>query len=269
MRYDIDEISKKMYKNQTAVKPSYALNQETQQKMKEYCEMDKGKSKFKLNRLAKVAVICCSVCLLATISVPAYNAIKKVFPRAYKWEAGIEFGEGEETTMVKITDEVPCRKLPDDFPKERMVITSIKSLEEDLGFSLLDSKDNPDEELRWDAELNKDGSLACVFVYRPYYVVLGEYDSITMDIRIFNEGADAGYIAAVEDSGGDAMSNKEFVTKVYSEKLDTDIIIYKSGGGDGLEPNIRAVFQYDSIFYTLSSHAITEAEMIEFVKELE
>lgn len=266
MRYDMDEISKKMYKNQNDEKPSYALNQETLKKMKECCEMDK--KKFRFNKFAKFAVICCSLCLLVGISIPAYDAIK-----AYKWKSDMKFEGGEEVTLAA---DVVCKKIPDDFPTtERNFPMKIKEVEKALGFSLLDSDRNADEEVGCFLEFNEDGSIARLDVWRPNYAECGGWNSISMQIIILNEGADLGYALAIEENGGDAMGNKQFVKEIYSEKLDTNIVIYRAGAYkneyEDIKGNIVAMFEYDNMLYDISAdyESVTEDEMIEFVMSLE
>ena len=121
--------------------------------------------------------------------------------------------------------------------------------------------------------LNDDGSLAKLFVWRGNYAKFEGWDSVSMHITILNEGAELGYALAMEDDGGDAMGGKEFVSKIYSEKLDANITIYRAGGyesGDEIvEGDINAIFAYDDMLYHLTGHGLTEEEMIEFVMSLE
>ena len=269
MSYDLDELSKKMFKIEKDVKPSYTLNQETLNKAKECCEMNKKGINFKLNGFAKFAIACTFLCLIVGISVPAYNGYM-----ARKWKSNItfldEYGDVKET--VEITDEVSCKKIPDTFPKEKQKTEmTISEIEELLGFHILDSERNPEGTAAYFLCLNKDGSIARVDVWRANYAEFNGWNSISMNVVILNEGAELEYKLAVEDDV-DAMGGKEFVKKIHSDNLDTDIVIYWTSmyneADELVRGQINAIFQHDNMLYMISGSDMGEDDMINFVLEL-
>ena len=262
MRYDMDEISKKIFKNQNDEKPSYALNQETLKKMKECCEMEKKKYRF--NKIPKFAVICCSLCLIVGASIPAYDAIK-----TYNWKSSVNFEGGEDVTLA--TD-VSCKKIPDAFlDMGETFEINVKELEKKLGFSILDSDRDNDEKVSCSILFNEDGSIGRLDIWRGDYAKCVGFSSMAMDISILNEGADLGYSLSLEKDGGDAWGNKQLIKEIYSENLDTSIVIYNAGGYEDYKGFILAAFEYDNMLYHITAdyESVTEEEMIEFVMSLE
>ncbi len=266
MRYDIDEILRKMYSNQNEVKPSYALNHKTLEKMKECCEMDKKKSKIRLNKFMKLAITCCCMCLLVGISVPAYDAIK-----AYKWKASISFEDssGETKKDVQIGEDVPCKKIPDNFPKkEQLEEVSIKEIEELLGFSILDSERNSDEKVGYTTLLNEDGTIGRVDITRMNYIECGGWNSICMIVSILNEGADLGYALGFEQDAGDPMGGKEHIANMYLENIDANAVLYRAGGIGDVKGDVNAMFEYDDMLYHIRGLGISEKEMVDYLNNL-
>lgn len=267
MRYDLDEILNKAYSDEHAkenVKPSYALNQETISKMREQSNMNKRKLGFRLNKVAKLAVACTCVCVIAGLTTVTYSAIKKHFNSTIEMDNGYS---------VELSADVQYKNIPNDVlkvdaPKE----LQWNDIEDMLGFTLLGSGDAENEMVVYDTHINTDGTVAVVDMYVPIYKKYGEpshteegdeyYKSyISLMVDILDENAEEGYILPFAE-GKDEQGGKALIDEYYSESLGTKVVLYETGEG------ITASLIYDNVYYSIQGHGVTEEQIKDAVEGL-
>lgn len=259
MRYDVDELLHKAYKNETKEKPSDALNRELIESMKECCGMDKRKTKG-LKMFGKFATVCCAVIAITGISVYGFSEIK-----ARVWKSSVKFENGDE---VEIASNVSCKKIPNEaLISEKCVELTLQEVEEMLGFHLLDNDSEQNKTVAYSTYENEDGSLGMVQIWRGNWRSGENGGVINMNITILNEGADKGYVISFEE-GIDAMGGKELIGEFFSERLSTSIILYSAGTIDGEGGVLTATFEYDSVLYEVSGDGVTEEEILEIIESL-
>ena len=269
MRYDMDEILNKAYKQNNCtveIKPSHALNQETISKMREQSRMDKRKLGFRLNKVAKLAVACCGVAIIAGVTTVAYSAIKEHYNSTITKENG---------TVVELSSDVHYKELPEHTLKDETFDENEvqwNQIVDMLGFPLLGNGDVDTGAVIYDEMFNSDGSVAVIDLYIPNFKIYGETDfiedgnkfymkRITLFIELLDADAEMGYVLPFVE-GKDAMGGKELIAKYHSETLDTEVIIYN---------NVECMngnFVYDNVYYRLSGWNVTEQEMREAIEGL-
>lgn len=97
MKYDLDELLKESCNEELT--PSHALNQMTLQKIKDGSK-SRSSVKYGIKRFAQWAVLCVSICLLVTVSVPAFTAVVTYI----KEVVGKDKKEVEEKTTAPVRD---------------------------------------------------------------------------------------------------------------------------------------------------------------------
>lgn len=262
MRYDMDEILRKVYKDEKKVEPGHALNRETILKMQGESKMSIKTMNYKVKRVVKLAVVCCCICAVAGMSTVVYSEMVNY------WNASMELKDGAE--RIQFAEDVAFKKIPENALKDMGEELSWDMAEKSLGFSLLGNGNVDDGTVSHKEYLNDDGSLAVVSLWVSNFKVFGDklpdedfyQQYITLDIEILNEGADAGYILPFQE-GKDAAGEKELITQYFSEELNTEVIIYSSAISD-----ISAVFVYDSVYYTLHGWGIDREQMIEAIDSM-
>ena len=267
MSYDMEQLLNKAYEQDKLadkVKPSYTLNQETISKMRESNKVNKTKTRIKLSKMARFAVICCAIVVVASVTTVTYSAIKNYYSSTIRMDDG---------QKVELSAEVHYKSIPDGILKvssnEEMQWNDVEAM---LGFSLLGNGNVDDGSVVYSTCLNDDETVAVVDLYIPNYKRYDEaaytkdgyayYKSyISLMIDILDADAEEGYVLPFAE-GKDAMGGKELVAQYHSEALDTEVIIYKTSS------SIAASLIYDDVYYTLYGYGVTEEQMREAVEEL-
>ena len=98
MKYDLDELLKDACNEEMT--PSHALDQMTLQKIKDGSK-SRPSVKYGIKRFEQWAVLCVSICLLVTVSVPAFTAVVTYIKEVTKKET--DKVEIETTTEYRQT----------------------------------------------------------------------------------------------------------------------------------------------------------------------
>lgn len=272
MKYDIDDLLKEAYKSrefQEENRPSNILNQETISRMREINNMTKTS---KLRIFAKFAVGLACVGVIVGVSTVTYSAMTKSQNNYYRIEM-------DDDITVEILTSMHYKDLPQDkLPKVEsgsgMLPMTWDEVEGALGFSLLGGASETYDKVYYDTSLNKDNSIAAVYLWIPDYKLLGEAlyseegdkyysDKINLVIDIID-------VQAESDNDGpyystDAWGGKQYEETYYIKSLDTEAVLYHP---EYDENNVTATFGYDGVYYTLQGFNVTPEEMKEVIENM-
>ena len=237
--------------------------------IEEATEFTGSKKSFKVIffKVPLVAVII-TVLLLGTIATAGINIYEK--------STQVEFQDG---STVELYESVPFRKIPENAPKTEEYESGIpmthSKIEEILGFKILDYKNAYEDSISYRTWLNKDGSIAIVYLNWASFLKVDEEKYATFSADIVNEKADESYllpiIEGVDPNAGLTYNETYKINALQTEAVfctyTNEAVPYPDFVTD--DGRVKIEFVYDNVIYKILFRGYTNEEIKTILEELE
>lgn len=212
------------------------------------------------------------------VSVLSVGIVKADEIKSLLKELVVMFDLGDEgSNKIKITDNLSAKKVLDTAPKTpgNGISMSFDEFEKAVGFEVLKLPENNPEEVHYFTSLNKDGSLASIYLWMPGFIT-GDKE-VSASYSILNEGAEEGRVKAFL-ANEDAIPDKKVVKTYTSQNLGVKVVITSyiqnywldNTKDDAIETKnmLKAVFVYDDVIYDFFSADLTEDDFVNLIESL-